>query len=296
MKLSAIVLFFCFFMSAATAAPINQVVVFGDSLSDTGNLYAYMQHQFPPSPPYYEGRASNGPLWIEHVLAHYYPNDRDAHVLNYACGGTGVEDEDDDEDGDDVEETFMFSLGAQVKAYLRSVDKQANASSLYVVWTGANNYTRVHDHLDEEVNFTISGIKRSLEMIVEAGAKHIMVTGLPNIGISPKAREFNNVDQMHYVSNQHNMKLEAEIETFRLLYPDIEWLYFDVNQIFLTAVNHPEHYGLTNVADSCRNMETVLSHCDTYLFFDASHPSARAHQYIGKSAIALLDKAGIEFG
>jgi phospholipase/lecithinase/hemolysin len=33
---------------------LNQLVVFGDSLSDRGNLYEYMNHQLPMSPPYYE--------------------------------------------------------------------------------------------------------------------------------------------------------------------------------------------------------------------------------------------------
>jgi phospholipase/lecithinase/hemolysin len=52
--------------------------VFGDSLSDTGNLFLLTggtggevftpdPDQSPrlPTPPYYAGRASNGPVWVE---------------------------------------------------------------------------------------------------------------------------------------------------------------------------------------------------------------------------------------
>ena len=51
--------------SAAFADPndYNRVIAFGDSLSDNGNLYKNTGQ--PPSPPYYNGRLSNGPTWIE---------------------------------------------------------------------------------------------------------------------------------------------------------------------------------------------------------------------------------------
>jgi GDSL-like Lipase/Acylhydrolase len=52
----------------------DQLVVFGDSLSDTGNLSKGLGGQFPPSPPFFNGRFSDGPLWLEY-LAHQ-PSDQ----------------------------------------------------------------------------------------------------------------------------------------------------------------------------------------------------------------------------
>src|SRR5437660_8377950 len=48
------------------ADPITQMVVFGDSLSDVGNVYAATGS--PPA-PYYPGRYSNGPIWVERLAA-----------------------------------------------------------------------------------------------------------------------------------------------------------------------------------------------------------------------------------
>ena len=45
-------------------APANRIVAFGDSLSDTGNIFRDLA--FPP-PPYFEGRSSNGILWLEYL-------------------------------------------------------------------------------------------------------------------------------------------------------------------------------------------------------------------------------------
>jgi len=49
--------------SAASAQTYGRLVVFGDSLSDNGNLYAISGQ--PTSPPYFQGRFSNGPVFTE---------------------------------------------------------------------------------------------------------------------------------------------------------------------------------------------------------------------------------------
>ena len=47
-------------------APFHDMIVFGDSLSDSaGNLFALSNDVEPPSPPYDNGRFSDGPLWVE---------------------------------------------------------------------------------------------------------------------------------------------------------------------------------------------------------------------------------------
>src|ERR1043165_7474947 len=52
----------------ATAGPFRGVVVFGDSLSDSGNVFAatkpVLAKAIPVSPPYFQGRFSNGPVWV----------------------------------------------------------------------------------------------------------------------------------------------------------------------------------------------------------------------------------------
>ena len=50
--------------SIANAGPYSNVFVYGDSLSDTGNIYNASGHTIPQSPPYYMGRFSNGPLAV----------------------------------------------------------------------------------------------------------------------------------------------------------------------------------------------------------------------------------------
>ena len=52
--------------------PASNLIVFGDSLSDmgNGNNSAIVSVVFS-SPPYWKGRFSNGPVWIEHISDSY---------------------------------------------------------------------------------------------------------------------------------------------------------------------------------------------------------------------------------
>ena len=63
---------------AASAQSYNRLVVFGDSLSDNGNLYLATGGTTPTSPPYGAGRFSNGPVFTERLgfTEHHRYHDR----------------------------------------------------------------------------------------------------------------------------------------------------------------------------------------------------------------------------
>ena len=54
----------------AQAAAYSQLVAFGDSLSDTGNVFAVTG---TPVPPYYDGNYSNGPVWVDRLAQKRWP-------------------------------------------------------------------------------------------------------------------------------------------------------------------------------------------------------------------------------
>jgi hypothetical protein len=58
---------------------ISRLVMFGDSLSDNGNLFRFTGE---PAPPYWEGRFSNGPTYAEQLA-----NELGAKLDDLAFGG-----------------------------------------------------------------------------------------------------------------------------------------------------------------------------------------------------------------
>jgi len=90
-KLSLIVVLFVMFVSAfvlpSYAKDFKNIVVFGDSLSDQGNFYSMSGGQ--PPEPYFEGRYSDGPVWVEHLIKNL---EIKGQLLNYAHGGAQTGD------------------------------------------------------------------------------------------------------------------------------------------------------------------------------------------------------------
>jgi phospholipase/lecithinase/hemolysin len=294
------------FAGLISATPLHNIVVFGDSLSDNGNLYEVMKHQLPQSPPYYEGRFTNGPVWVEHVIASYFPTSAAAHLLDYAVGGSGVSEDDEDD--------VLFTLRKQVSTYLISHQDKANADDLYVVWIGANNYLGLPSETEKTLNDVNIGIVHSLQLLVDRGAKHILVFNLPDLGKTPAATEFDAADVMSTFSLQHNLMLFQSVNELKQANTDVDWMYFDLATMFSDVVEHPADYGLTNVTGTCSNSiadeaskksllkmvarvtpKSSRDACDGYLFFDLVHPTGFAHKLIAEKVRDMLDASGIEF-
>lgn len=311
MKIISII-FALLLSTIACAEPLNKIVVFGDSLSDNGNLYEYMKHQLPLSPPYYEGRFTNGPVWVELLTKALYPSDWHAHLLDYAFGGAGVLVENGDFDDD-----TLFTLGHEIDSYLLVHQNQADEHSLFVVWMGANNYLAVPDEMDSTINAVNQGIKTSLQRLVDRGAKHILVINLPDLGNTPAAHDFEATEELTYCAKTHNVVLAKNISQLQVDNPNVQWLLFDVDQLFASVMDDPSQFGFSNITETCYEelldvpssksvlnmVASVHPHklnakkaCDGYFFFDPVHPSASAHSLMSDRILDLLRNSGVEFG
>ena len=125
------------FCSSIMAGPINEIVFFGDSLSDDGNLYQKIKI-VPKSPPYYKGRFSNGITWAEHLGNFLY----DKYYINYSnyCygGGTAILHK---------WRTDKFIapmlLEEELDAYFLQTPFKDKSQSAYALWMGANDYLMI---------------------------------------------------------------------------------------------------------------------------------------------------------
>lgn len=309
--ISALILCISTVVSATT---LNKFVVFGDSLSDNGNLYEYLKHQLPMSPPYYDGRFTNGPVWIESLIGSYYPaSSTKEHFLDYAFGGAPLEDVDGD---------TLFTLRSQLDNYFLTHQNSADANSLYVIWIGSNDYLNLPEDLngynaEETVQPIMASMHRSLKRLVDNGAKHILILNLPDLGRTPIARDFAAETELSASSTRHNELLLADVEAFKVSNPDVQWLYFDIRSALDEMLTSPAQFGFTNVTDTCYeaaseepSVHTVLNMvssirvgkvglhknaCDGFLFFDPVHPSQAAHRLLAKRVRNLLDEADVHF-
>lgn len=294
------------FSGIVAAAPLHNVVVFGDSLSDNGNLYEFMKHQIPQSPPYFEGRFSNGPVWIELLMASYFPSDPKSHLLDYAFGGAGVSEEEGDDD--------LFTLKKEINTYLLAHHDKASEDNLYVIWIGGNNYLAMPDDVEKTLKSVNDGITHGIQKLIDKGAKHFLIVNLPDLGRTPAAIEFGSIDGMRHYSTEHNKSLYKTVEQFKATHPDVEWIFYDMGKTFAKLMENPAEYGFTNITGTCYNTlvneetkksvlkmvaniqpKNTMVQCEGYLFFDLVHPTALAHEILADDARHMLDEAGIQF-
>ena len=272
------------FAGRADAFSFSSIVVFGDSLSDTGNI----SRSIPliPLPPYAPGRFSNGPVWVETLGANLgLPvNPSLAGGTNFAYGGAVT--------GLPAPAGTGPSLIDQLNTlYFPATGGFADPDALYVVFGGGND---VRAGLPAGAAPNIASIIADLTV---AGATNFLVPNLPDIGQTPEAIAAGPAAQAQATAATvfHNAQLEAQVSTLRAVFPGVRITELDVFTIFNDILADPLSFGFAVTDAPCFTGATgvggfgaVCSNPDEYLFWDGIHPTAATHEILGNLASAVV--------
>ncbi|XAL98277.1 SGNH/GDSL hydrolase family protein [Phycisphaeraceae bacterium D3-23] len=274
----------------------NEVVVFGDSLSDVGNTAnSFFISLVAPQarPPYFDGRFSNGPVWAERLAESL---DLDASIrsgeggLNYAWGGALS--------GDGT--NFLGAvdnLGNQVDDYLDG--HTPDGDELFLLWGGANDLIEIGGSLGSL--FSGGGTAQSvsdnmaghMQQLAAAGAQNILVLNLPNLGDIPRYAGTNEQASQNAVAQDYNNLLAAQVASVESQYTvDIDLL--DIGALVDLMLNDPSRYGFTNTTQPAYDEDTgdVVADPEGYVFWDDIHPGALAHEWIARASFVQLLEQG----
>ena len=267
----------------AKSEPFSHEYVFGDSISDTGNYYRLSGGS--PPPPYAEGRFCNGPLWVEYLAASlgmpYQSGD------NFAVAGatTGTLNANDGVAGREypglLDEVASF-------AALSSVSEPGRA--LYVVEAGANDVSVALATGMSPVAMIANGVNNTVAAIQQlsgSGAQFILVMNLPDVGVTPLARGLGESGpaMLTQLSAAYNQALDQALN--QLTQAGIPTIRLNAFAVLDDMVNRPAAYGFTDVTTPCL-FAPAGSNPDQFLFWDAWHPTTRAHQVLARAALEQL--------
>lgn len=264
-------------LSVAThvqAQPYSQIVVFGDSLSDVGNAYGLAGQ--PPSPPYYQGRFSNGPLWVERLAGMLnVPVPTGAfmisnHPTDYAIGGAQMTG------------GIIPSLESQVGIYLQS--NKPTGNELIILWAGANDFFNGQTNPVTVAN----ALKSQLNTLAKAGAKDFLVVDLPPLEQTPGHLGTPGAAALGQLVKTYNADLATNLAALRSTYPNARIRELDVYPIYQQLVANPQAFGLTNVTGRALVGATPVSNADQYLYWDDIHPTQTGHELLAEAAAAVL--------
>jgi phospholipase/lecithinase/hemolysin len=271
--------------ASALGGPVSRVVVYGDSLSDNGNVYAATGQ--PPSPPYFNGRVSNGPVAVEYLAASL-----GVPLIDFAWAGatTGIGNI-----GDGGTTTSIGSIGlpGMLTAFnATSGTLGPSADTLFVVWGGPNDVfgpSPADTTPQQRIARSVANLLTIVGGLQALGATNILVPGMPDLGLTPLFQSYGPAAALEAsaYTDAFNAQLLASLPA--------GVRYYDTAGLYRAVVANPAAYGFTSVSEPCLNQNVLCADPSQYVFFDPFHPTTAAHEVLARefAATAVPEPASL---
>lgn len=297
------------------AAPIyDRVVVFGDSLSDAGNVFHLtsanpsIYHPDPPPvlgspafPAYFMGRASNGPNWVDHFADLLGLPRAAANLdggLNYAYAsaetGFGTNPRYPSPTYPPNPPVTVLRVGAQIDAFA-AAQGRFKPDDVVTLWAGANDFKSVKGAAD--VIQIVDNIEQHIRSLNSLGARTILVPNQVDLSTPPYFHQPGSppAAAIRALIDLFNTTLAARLQA---LTQDPAILARIVPVDEFTAANmvfaDPAKYGFTDVTDPALTFDPItgafseVPDVSDYFWFDLIHPTTKAQAIFAEAAYAAL--------
>lgn len=289
-------------LSAGTAAAASlpsvysSLFVFGDSLSDTGNVFAATPNPLipvqVPTGPYVDGRFSNGDVWADRLIDEFRGAGRPAFGFAFGLANAGF-------DGPSVD------LSEQIGLFDASGAAAALGSRpLAALWFGANDIFAATDAglptpVVESVGAgAAQAVAKGVVALSARGISDFLVFNLPDLGRTPAyaTADPDLADEATAGAEAFNATLPLALTA---LPPSLNVTTVDVAALFDDLLANPVAFGLSNATDACYPGDAVVVSSGQVpgcsadvlaasVFFDNVHPTTAVHARIADAARATL--------
>ena len=305
------------FAGIARAQSFSDVVVFGDSLSDSGNASAASGLPLPPGASF---TTNPDPVWAEIVAGAFGASGRNSLEggPNYAFAGACMNP------ATPCDQPDAPTVTEQIAQHLAARGGRLDPGALYAVWGGLNDIgDSAQNDLPNALGHVLAAADvnaAQIERLRNSGARYIVVFNAPDISLSPYAINLGPIAQgaLSALSAEYNKKFYAGIRRNEEGVVPI-----NIHAVLGTLVANPGRYGLTSVTGTAcgePNADSAVSiQCgpqgssfpvtyapganQTHLFADRSHPSGVMHEMLANMVtstlaaplqVSLAGEAGVE--
>ena len=300
------------FASACALAEDNdysKIVVFGDSLSDTGNVAHLTESLYGVRIPgpivnYTDGRVTDGfdtmpaaqkyfGIWVEQFAVSLpgHPHVTDSldggtnYAYAFATTGNGTR-------------TLAFgptnafpvqveNIGQQITDYL-STHPKISRHTLFIIWGGSEDVLSATS--PQDVINAASQQVLNIQRLIDAGATQFLVANIPPLGLTPF---LNGSPAAAATATAGSALFNSYLATGISVLKDFYWFrhlkVYQLNTFRLLSkiVAAPSAFSLSNVTLPAQGQ--LLADPDRYLFWDTLHPTTRGHNILADSAAGLLE-------
>lgn len=264
------------------AASFDAIYAFGDSLTDTGR---------EPAEPFlhYNGRWSNGPLWIEYLSTKL--NLPYIAANNYAHSGAQVDD-----------------MMVQVAEFTPPAHPER---ALFVAWAGGNDFTQTYDKnwVDDvkwqaQIQNAMTNYFQVVAALYDKGARTIMVPNTVDLSQIPLLNRLPGFvrDYLRSKVRQFDSSLSEVLDQVSAARPGLRLVRVDVYRHFDEVLANPSQYGFTEtrtdvLADFFLFDKRFNGPGRNYLFWDPLHPTTKSHALVAdwfEAALKISEPVKLE--
>ena len=306
--LSLLLCWVLLFPFVATAGSFTDLFVFGDSLSDQGNVHLLTGGLVPPN-EYTDGtnygRFTNGLNYIDSLAASLglISISSSAGGYNYAYGGART----DSQSVGGFPVPGALSILDQQDSFITSLAGSADPNALFVVWAGANNLidivetAAIDPFYDPAIDLTkaVTDIGTIVGGLAAKGARNILVPNLPDFGALPLVTGGGpQVLGATYLTTVFNNSLSSVLDVVEGASTNLNLVRFDTFGLFNAVLADPAAFGFSNTTDGCYSEfgvagGTTCANPDEYVSWDGFHPTAALSSLFGSRMASAVPEPNI---
>jgi phospholipase/lecithinase/hemolysin len=309
-----VALFWVAFVSVAAAQRIDKIAFFGDSLTDSGNNFILTGQSttipFPLTPAAYSyniggHQYSNGMVWSQYLakdlglphsgLPRFQPPFTNT---NYAMGEARSRPH--------ASPSTISDLTQQVQIFITDTNGTVPPNTLIAIWIGANDLEDALDALKTDpsggtseviLQEATAAVLANLQDLYQRGARMFLIANIPDLGKTPYVRFLGLTDPtippiVSQMTSEFNTALESVASGFSAS-PGLQYFrLFDANALLDLVISSPGKFHLLDAVDRCTvplvQSNAICSMPDSYLFWDATHPTTAGHRLITGAVFDLL--------
>ncbi len=287
--------------NGAAAGPYTALFAVGDSLTDSGNVFAQTGNTVPRPDFYDNGRFSNGPNWADGLAARLGLAAAPALLggTNFAFAGART--------GLGSRPTGQLNIRTQVQQIV-GLGLGGDPNALYAVWGGGDD---LRDAIVAAlfaptpaagaaaaaaiIADAVTNLSLAITDLWTAGARNILSLNIADLGLVPETQAFGPVAVAVAggLTTAFNAGLDAALDALALGLLDIDIRRVDVygltNRLVDGFFGDPAGSPFANVTDACFTGTeilggTVCADPDSYIWWDRIHPTAVAHDLVAEAA------------
>lgn len=277
-----------FAANAAGATSMNgytSVWIFGDSLSDPGNLSLATGGAIPPSPPYFQGKFSNGPVWADRITGDF-TIDAKLPSGNFAFGFATAVRNDDIALGRPVQ---IPDVPDQIELFKATGAGAIGKRPVAAIWAGANDIfdAAPGGTAREAGRAAAKAVAKNALVLAGLGFNDVAIFNMPDLSKTPSYNLFQPAlaPQAAAGSAAFNRTIARRID--KLESKGLNIISYDMASLFADLVANPTDFGVQNATVPCVfpaaaggsvcSPEEALA----LAFFDGVHPNSVIHDRIG---------------